>query len=221
VTRFHRALSDASRVRILEQLAAASGPLDARELAERVGLHPNTVRAHLEVLGQAELVSARAEERRRPGRPRIVYEAAERDLPAQELGGYQLLAEILAGCLQSCAPEPAVQAEQAGFAWGRFLIRRPRPLTAVSSGETLAEVVRLQEELGFRPKIEAGEGGGELRLHRCPFSEAAKAHQGVVCSVHLGLVRGALAELGGNVQLARLEPFAEPGLCVGHLSAVR
>jgi hypothetical protein len=43
----------------------------------------------------------------------------------------------------------------------------------------------------------------------------ATTYQTVVCSVHLGLIRGALAEFPIGVQVDRLEPFAEPGACVG------
>ena len=79
-TEFHRALSDPSRVRILEALQEAEAPLDARELGTRVGLHWNTVRSHLRVLAEAGLVSAQREERNRPGRPRVLYEAAAEPL---------------------------------------------------------------------------------------------------------------------------------------------
>ncbi|MGH7540022.1 MAG: helix-turn-helix domain-containing protein, partial [Gemmatimonadota bacterium] len=75
-TELHRALSDPSRGRILEVLQEAEAPLDARGLGTRVGLHLNTVRSHLRVLAEAGLVSARREERTRPGRPRVLYEAA-------------------------------------------------------------------------------------------------------------------------------------------------
>ena len=40
----------------------------------------------------------------------------------------------------------------------------------------------------------------------------------VICPLHLGLIRGAPAELGTGVEADWLEPFAEPGACVGHLT---
>ncbi|MFW6091440.1 MAG: hypothetical protein ACODAF_06145 [Actinomycetota bacterium] len=40
----------------------------------------------------------------------------------------------------------------------------------------------------------------------------------VVCSVDLGIVRGALAELGGQPRNAALLPFAEAGACRLHLA---
>ena len=51
----HKALGDVSRFRILEELRGL-GPLDSRELGRRVGIHPNTVRSHIEQLIQVRLV---------------------------------------------------------------------------------------------------------------------------------------------------------------------
>src|SRR2546430_11673871 len=67
-TELHRALSDPSRVQILEVVREAEAPVDARELGTRVGLHVNTVRSHLHVLAEAGLVSARREEDRKSTR---------------------------------------------------------------------------------------------------------------------------------------------------------
>ena len=203
-------------MRILEALRAGE-PLDAHELAERVQLHPNTVRAHLHVLVEAGLARARREERTKPGRPRIVYEAApepERPTPAEP---YRLLAKILAGCLDASGDDPVVRAEEAGRAWGRYLVGRPAPFTSVSSENALGELVRLLDEYGFEPSLESSEQERLLWMHACPFREVAASHQTVVCGVHLGLIQGALAELGGRVEADRIEPFVEPGLCLAHL----
>ena len=54
-------------------------------------------------------------------------------------------------------------------------------------------------------------------MHRCPFRDLAEQHGDVVCSVHLGLIRGALAEIGAPVTATRLEPFVEPSLCRARL----
>jgi predicted ArsR family transcriptional regulator len=45
----------------------------------------------------------------------------------------------------------------------------------------------------------------------------AESNQRVVCAVHLGMLKGALAEMGAPLQATRLEPFVEPTLCVAHL----
>ena len=72
--RRHRALAEPSRARILAELADA-GPLDARELAERVDLHVNTVRVHVNALADAGLVESETLPPNGRGRPRVAYRA--------------------------------------------------------------------------------------------------------------------------------------------------
>lgn len=206
----HRALAEPSRARILETLAAAEEPLDASELGEHVGLHPNTVRWHLGVLADAGFVTSSPEPPTRPGRPRVVFTSAE--APAEGREDYRLLAAILAGSL-SGTETGAAAAEQAGAAWGRFLVERPQPFTRLTAGDAADEVVRLLDEHGFEPERE----NGNVLMHRCPFRDLAEQHGDVVCSVHLGLIRGALAEIGAPVTATRLEPFVEPSLCRARL----
>ena len=76
------------------------------------------------------------------------------------------------------------------------------------------------EELGFSPEPEERDGAGEyrLRLLHCPFREVAQHHQDVICALHLGLMRGALARMRAPVTADRLDPFVDPSLCVAHLS---
>jgi predicted ArsR family transcriptional regulator len=219
-TTLHRALSDPSRVRILEALQEAESPLDARELGTRVGLHWNTVRSHLRVLAEANLVSTRREERTRPGRPRVLYEAAAEPLDTHALASYRLLVQILASHLAGSERDPSARAEEAGRAWGTHLVRRPPPFTSISKKEAVAEVARLQEQFGFRPELREATSGQEFVLKRCPFQEVATTYQTVICSVHLGLIRGALAELGTGVEADSLEPFAEPGACIARVTGV-
>jgi predicted ArsR family transcriptional regulator len=218
-TELHRALSDPSRVRILEALQEAEAPLDARELGTRVGLHWNTVRSHLRVLAEAGLVSSEREERARPGRPRILYEAAAEPLAARAPASYRLLAQVLASHLAGSERDPSARAEEAGRAWGARLVRKPPP-ASISKEEAVDEVVHLHEQFGFSPELREATSGQELVLKRCPFEELATTYPAGICSVHLGLIRGALGELGTGVEADRFEPFAEPGACVAHVTGV-
>jgi predicted transcriptional regulator len=52
--RLHKALGSPRRLRLLE-IVRADGPLDVRTLAQRVGLHPSTVRSHLDLLVEVGL----------------------------------------------------------------------------------------------------------------------------------------------------------------------
>ena len=213
----HRALSDPSRVRILEVLQQTEEALDARQLGTRVGLHTNTVRSHLRVLTEAGLVSTRREERTGPGRPRVLYQVAAEPTDEHALASYRLLAQILASSLGS-ERDPSARAEEAGRVWGAHLVRKPPPFTSVSKEETIDEVLRLNEQFGFRPELRRAKSGQEIVLKHCPFQEVATTYQAVICPIHLGLIRGALAELATGVEADWLEPFAEPGACVGHLT---
>ena len=210
----HKALGDVSRFRILEELRVR-GRLDSRELGRRVGLHPNTVRSHVEQLIEAGLVKTVIAAPSGRGRPRVLYEADPDSAPAQH-GGYRLLAQILASYLAS-TDRPQAVAESAGRAWGSYLTERPPPFTGVSADEATARVVALFAELGFMPEAVADGAERKILLHRCPFRAVAESNQQVVCAVHLGMLKGALAEMGAPLEATGLDPFVEPALCVAHL----
>jgi predicted ArsR family transcriptional regulator len=214
-TRTHRVLADDSRVRILSILREAGRPMDTRELGKAVGLHATTVRAHLELLFDAGFVTSAPEARSTPGRPRMLYQATEVPGQPPESGGYRLLAEILASHLAGTSEDAAARAVEAGEAWGGYLVERPAPYLSTPAPRALDEVIALFDRLGFDPE---SEDGRSVRLRRCPFLDVARNHQQVVCSVHLGLLRGALAALRTPLLADRIEPFAEPGLCLAHLS---
>lgn len=213
-TKVHRALGDPSRVRILAALRGAAGPLDASRLAAEVGLHANTVRSHLQVLTESNLVSSRPEERHRRGRPRVVYAAVAEGAAAEQSAGYRLLAEILASYLARA------DAKQAGRAWGISAVERGVPATGVTGDEAVARVVGLLDEFGFEPRLAPAEQGLAVFMEHCPFGELAEESRSTVCQVHLGLMQGALAKLGGSVEADSIEPFASPGVCVAHLERV-
>jgi predicted ArsR family transcriptional regulator len=213
--RRHRALSDPSRARILAELAE-DGPLDARELARRVGLHVSTVRVHLAALAEAELVSSEALPPAGRGRPRLVHRAVAAE--PEEGRRYRLLAEILAALVARFGPGAAAQLEEIGEAWGHYLVDSPPPYATVPDEEAVERLVALLADVGFRPELEAGRRR-RILMRPCPFLELARRHPDVVCPIHLGLMRGALAELGARTTAATLEPFVRPDLCVAQLAA--
>ena len=207
----HRALADPRRRRIVEELQAERSGLDVRQLARALELHPNTVRWHLGILGDAGIVESHPEPRSGPGRPRILYRLG----PATTAPGredYRLLATILAGTVSAQDGGPG-RAEDSGRAWGRYLVRRPAPNVSVREDEAVGEVVRLLDEQGFVPDAE----GNEVRMRRCPFHDLAEQHPEVVCAVHRGLISGALEELGSELRVDALEVFVEPDLCIARL----
>ena len=129
---------------------------------------------------------------------------------------YRLLATILTGTLSGLA-EGSEQAEEAGRAWGRYLVQTPPPGTTVSDEQATDEVVAVLGQQGFAPRVE----DGAICMYRCPFAELATTHPQIVCTLHRGLIDGALAELGTALETSELEIFPRPDRCVAHLGRRR
>ena len=215
-----------SRADVLDVLRGADGPIGVREVAQRIGLHANTARFHLEALVEAGLAVRETEDRQTPGRPRIGYLAVA-DSPAGQRR-YRLLAEMLTSLIAGTMRTPGKAAEDAGRQWGAYLTEQPPPYERPTTAESIAKLTAIMADFGFAPKVESeseseseSDDGGRYRLglHQCPFREVAERHQDVICSLHLGMMRGALDRMRAPLRANRLEPFVEPGLCVARLTA--
>jgi len=214
----YRALADPNRRHLLRLLDDAESPLEVDTLSRQVGLHPNTVREHLELLSQAGLVTRTPEKRTRPGRPKMLYEAAPRETRSPGSEGYRFLAEVLASYMEATLDDPAAAAEEAGRVWGRYMVDRPAPFLQLDTSGVVGQIVTTLSELGFAPEEHQDERRILIRLHDCPFRDVARTRGDVVCSVHLGILRGMAEELGGSVSVDELLPFVEPSLCIANLS---
>jgi predicted ArsR family transcriptional regulator len=186
------------------------------DVARSVGLHVNTARFHLDRLVEAGLAERESEERVQPGRPRMLYRAGA-DAPRAGERSYRLLAQILASYVATQTPHPARAALTAGEAWGRYLTERPAPFQRIDAAAATRQLVETLDGIGFAPEAATGRKR-QILLHHCPFREAAEEHREVVCSIHLGLMRGVLAALDAPLEARRLDPFVEPSLCVTHLA---
>lgn len=208
-----------ARARVLALLREAGRPLGIAEVGERLGVHPNSARFHLDALHEAGLIDSELERRPGPGRPRSLY-AARPGRPGSPRR-YQLLSEMLVGFLEDEVDDAGAVAERAGRAWSRQLAQRPeqteRPEDA---GEILDAVVAGLDRVGFASGVVDDEAGLRLEVRRCPFLEVARGHEQVVCSLHLGLMRGLLEGMDAPLGVSELEPLVEPDLCLAHLSRV-
>ena len=185
--------------------------MDSAALAAATGLHPNTVRFHLDVLIKTGFVRESSDRQGRRGRPRTVYEPAT---AGTHDTGYALLATVLVDHLDST--DGGESARNAGRAWARRL--RPHPDHRPDGmRDTAGTVAALFTELGFQPTIAANDGDTRMTLHACPFWSLAQEHPGIVCAVHLGLLQG-LVEQGAPAGIqARLTPFVRPRECQADL----
>jgi len=205
-----------SRARVLD-LLRAGGPLGVQEIAGQTGLHPNTARFHLDALVEAGLAERAPQPRPTPGRPSMAYQATGGDGPAGQRR-YRLLAEMLTSMITGVMAQPGEAATEAGREWGRYLTEQPPPYQRAGAEQAIERLTGALTEIGFAPEARTAGDRHRLRLHQCPFREVAEHHQDVVCSLHLGLMQGVLAQLRAPVAVDRLLPFAEPSICVAELS---
>ncbi|WP_344063288.1 helix-turn-helix transcriptional regulator [Terrabacter lapilli] len=211
----------AARLRVL-QAASSRGDTGqgatVGELADQLGGHPNTTRAHLGALvadGLLDRVALTGGTRGRPAnayrlteRGRLVLESSSAAEPVATDELVTAMAEHLA-----TTPDAEAHARAIGRRWAAQLAQE----TGAGDVAPADRVVAMLRTAGFSPQPEPS---GDLALRTCPVLASARAHPGVVCTMHEEMLRAALADEGGaaaeDVQVS-LVPFAREGACLVHL----
>jgi predicted ArsR family transcriptional regulator len=199
------ALAQPTRARLFSLLGSLHRPAPTEELAERVGLHPNGVRVHLERLAADGLVT-RHRERQARGRPRDTWAIN----PDAQPGGdpptaYAELASWLVRTLLTVHAR-ARDVEAAGREIGREL-----PASELPAGEASVPAEQrfhdLLATLGFQPEREPPAGDQlTYRLRNCPYRAVVRERQSLVCGLHRGLTRGLLDSIDAKTRLSGFEP---------------
>lgn len=204
-----------SREGVLAVLRGVASALTIPQIADELGVHPNTVRFHLDTLVTEGRVERVEPDRGRPGRPPLMFRAVR----GMDPGGtrrYRVLAEILTSALAGDRNASA-KALEAGRAWARRVTGPTRK--APGAQQSINRLVELLDDLGFAPQRREAHGQEQIGLRHCPFLELAQDRSAVVCPIHLGLMQGALAAWRAPVTVERLDPFVEPDLCLAHLAS--
>jgi predicted ArsR family transcriptional regulator len=219
-------LDSAVRRGIVERLSTEDGlAMTASELAAVVGVHTSTARFHLDQLVAGQALGTRYE-RRGVGRPRKVYFVTEKAPVSgveQHNHALQLLSGLLVDMLAPHGNGTTLTPEQAGERWARENIDAyAKHDPATTPGEWLSKIGGLTDvlhEWGYEPAVSTGTNRDkvDVRLTHCPFRDMARANPTVVCGIHRGLMRGAMAELGELTTDVELLPFVEGDTCVAHL----
>jgi predicted ArsR family transcriptional regulator len=189
-----KALGDNTRYAIYLELARSASPLSTSDVAESLGLHPNTVRPHLERMREVGLLDVRTDARSGVGRPQHLYTIAE-DAPSLGLEPptFPRLAEMLVR-LAARVGAGGDDAAEVGREQGRSDARRH--LAAPSCLEALVAEL---DWLGFDPAVDGDEGGDTavVAFAHCPYRSLAETHTTLVCNLHRGMVEGFVAGVGG------------------------
>jgi len=191
-------LAQPTRARLFALLSELKRPVGTAELAERVGLHPNGVRLHLERLREAGLVE-RTRPRQAVGRPRDAWTVAPGARPGNRApSAYADLGRWLARAIT-----PGPRRLRDIEATGREIGRELAPARDGSLTETLESTLTA---LGFQPRLQPADSGVTFCLDNCPYRDAVRENQEVVCTLHRGLTRGLLDVLEPEAKLAGFVP---------------
>jgi predicted ArsR family transcriptional regulator len=188
-----KALGDNTRYAIYLEVARSPSPRSTADIAEVLGLHPNTVRPHLERMRDVGLLDVIVDSQGQVGRPQHRYTVAA-DAPSLGLEppAFPLLARMLGAVAAASGTGPEECAE-VGRAQGRTAARGRR-----ADHGCVAALVHQLAELGFDPATgEDDDGTTTVVFTHCPYRELAEAFPDLVCHLHRGLVEGFVEEQGG------------------------
>lgn len=217
---WHQLLAHPTRLAIVNALRER--PREIAELADAAGVHPNTVRSHLDRLHRAGVLATESVRRGTRGRPTKQYrllDSLETGPPSS--GGSpgdtpRLLMRTIVSLSQRAPGGSATAvATEEGFRMGQELGQRLAPADAQTGDGDGSWVVSLLDHLSFAPRVRHENEHLEVDLLQCPFwdDEAAEEGGDVVCSFHLGILRGAADSAGEDPEAVELTPFAQPGCC--------
>ncbi|WP_417562892.1 helix-turn-helix transcriptional regulator [Microbacterium sp.] len=198
---------------VLRLVDESEEPLTIAALADRLGMHPSTVRFHLERLVADGRIEMTKDARGQRGRPAQLFGSAN-DQAEADARRYRMLAEILVDALGD-RPDPVGAATDAGRRWGR------REAESIEAADPVAGLVDVLDRIGFGPQVADDAqtaADAQVNVCHCPFLELALERPDVVCSVHLGIMQGALAVWDENVTVSRLVRHERPEPCVAHLA---
>ncbi len=210
-----KALGDNTRYAIYLELARSPKPLATADIAESLGLHPNTVRPHLERMRDVGLLDVGTHVATGVGRAHHVYWLAA-DAPALGLEPptFPMLARMLVSLARSVGASGDDAAEvgraQGAADAGSF----------ADAPSCLEALITQLDVLGFDPVIDGTDDGetAVIAFTHCPFRELAEANPDLVCGLHRGMVEG-FVEAMGDTTLDEFHPLVHRRPCQVSLTA--
>jgi len=203
-----KALGDNTRYAIYLELARSPTALATADIADSLGLHPNTVRPHLERMREVGLLEVSAEVRTAVGRPQNLYALSD---SAPSLGleppAFPLLARMLVRLAEATGATPEDAAEV-----GREQGQRDA-LPYANAASCLEALVDQLDRVGFDPAVDGPDDEtAVIAFAHCPFRELAEAHPDLVCSLHRGLVEG-FVDAMGDAEVEEFHPLVHRQPC--------
>ena len=193
----------------------------AAEIADKLDMHVNTARGHLDELvsaGAVRVITAPAKGR---GRPSLIFQVRipdNRSIAEEYVALISLMAEMLAD-KDSLDDFQSKQAREIGRRWAQTMADCGR-----DGDDPLSPLYRKMRDMGFDPTVDAQElnstGASAMELHACPFVAAGVQPSPFVCAVHDGyLDELSRRDLKGRLHL-KLIPKSGNRMCQVHIERV-
>lgn len=218
----------------LAALSESVRPLTVAELAEKLGLHHNSVRETLDALVQHGLVVRTRKSPKGRGRPSWAYEAMA---PASLESFARQLTSIVGAVtayLRQNADDPKQAAIELGRLWGAEILANAN-VPDHSQFDHAQEAQRLAvhtskvrlflSSMGYAAT--QSDDPTEFELRQCPLlgtierGMAAGDKYPLACAMHQGLLDGLMLHTTSGYVEADLTPQIRPGVCRVRLSAVQ
>ncbi len=197
-----------SRDEIYRILASRDRAWSVDEICAETGLHPNTVRVHLDILQAGGVVSREPGQRVGRGRPPWMYRVVESDLMAERRA---LASDLVEQLGQADSPELAAIAARK---WADQANQAHLALVAQSPDEVVVEAGRSLAELGFT--VTVNPVGDRIDLTGCPYADLVREHP-VICDIHAAFLNQLFASSDSEVAMDHLDVWPRPGVCSVHL----
>lgn len=204
-TIFQGALRESgSRDDIYRLLASADRAFSIDEIGTATGLHPNTIRGHLEVLGAAGIVTRVQGSKLGRGRPPWLYQVVETPLMTERRN---LAAELTRELKEAQSPELA---EIAAEKWADQVNNSYTTITSETPDQVVIEAGRSLTELGFEVTINPV--GDRIDLAKCPYADLVEEHP-IICDIHAAFLDQLFANGHQDVSMHQLEVWSREGVC--------
>jgi predicted ArsR family transcriptional regulator len=194
------ALAQPTRAQLFVLLSELRRPAGTDELAQRLDMHPNGIRLHLERL-EADGLVVRERERQARGRPRDTWSIS----PDAEPGGDPPTAYADLGRWLVRAISAGGTRVRDVEATGRQIGRELAPQADGASAEVRIHAVLVA--MGFQPTRRFDRGDTlTYCLDNCPYRAAVRERQSIVCGLHRGITRGLLDGVSPKTRLSAFVP---------------
>ncbi|MCB0880657.1 MAG: helix-turn-helix domain-containing protein [Thermoleophilia bacterium] len=195
-------------LRVVAVLDEAPGPLNARQVADALGLHHTGVRVQLNALVECGLAERNSTPPRGRGRPTLLYTLAP-DPDGREAAGHRELVRMLTGLVTRMGLGPA---DMESFGEGQAH-------RVCTEGAGPGELRDAFARLGFAPEEVDGPEPRDIVLRHCPFAVGVEAAGGSqICALHRGLARGIARVSGSGLVVDLVEEDPRTAGCLLRLS---